>query len=194
MLKKKDQAIKAYFRNMDRSFFMDSFKEMASADEAIPIGHEQTISQPSLVLEMTLALDLTPDSRVLEIGTGSGFQTALLAEFSGQVFTVERIKELHIRAKERLDELGYDNISFKLDDGSSGWEENAPYDRIMVTAAASKMPEELISQLAVGGKMVIPIGSSFSQELQLVEKDENGKLHSTLLNQVRFVPLKGKYE
>lgn len=194
MLKKKDQAIKAYFRNMDRSFFMDSFKEMAFADEAVPIGHEQTISQPSLVLEMTLALDLEPDSKVLEIGTGSGFQTALLAEFSGQVFTVERIKELHIRAKERLDELGYDNISFKLDDGSSGWEENAPYDRIMVTAAASKMPKELISQLAAGGKMVIPVGSSFSQELRLVEKDENGKLHSTLLTEVRFVPLKGKYE
>jgi len=194
MLKKREQAIKAYFRNMDRSFFMDRFKGMAAADEAVPIGHEQTISQPSLVLEMTLALDLAPDSKVLEIGTGSGFQTALLAEFSGQVFTVERIKELHIRAKERLDELGYDNIFFKLDDGSTGWEENAPYDRIMVTAAASKMPEELISQLAVGGKMVIPVGSSFSQELLLVEKDANGKLHSTLLNQVRFVPLKGKYE
>ena len=194
MLKKKDQAIKAYFRNMDRSFFMDRFKEMASADEAVPIGHEQTISQPSLVLEMTLALDLEPDSKVLEIGTGSGFQTALLAEFSGQVFTVERIKELHIRAKERLSELGYDNITFKLDDGSFGWEENAPYDRIMVTAAASEIPRELISQLAAGGKMVIPVGSSFSQELRLVEKDNNGKLHSTLLTEVRFVPLKGKYE
>lgn len=194
MLKKKDQAIKAYFRNMDRSFFMDRFKEMAFADEAIPIGHEQTISQPSLVLEMTLALDLEPDSKVLEIGTGSGFQTALLAEFSGQVFTVERIKELHIRAKERLGELGYDNITFKLDDGSFGWEENAPYDRIMVTAAASEIPRELISQLAAGGKMVIPVGSSFSQELRLVEKDSNGKLHSTLLTEVRFVPLKGKYE
>ncbi|TAA73530.1 protein-L-isoaspartate(D-aspartate) O-methyltransferase [Planococcus salinarum] len=194
MVKKKDQAIRAYFRNMDRSFFMDNFKEMAFADEAVPIGYEQTISQPSLVLEMTLALDLEPDSKVLEIGTGSGFQTALLAEFSGQVYTVERIKELHIRAKERLGELGYDNISFKLDDGSSGWAENAPYDRIMVTAAASEMPKELISQLADGGKMIIPVGSSFSQELRLVEKDENGKLHSTLLTEVRFVPLKGKYE
>ena len=194
MLKKKDRTIKAFFRNMDRSFFMDRFKEMAFADEAIPIGHEQTISQPSLVLEMTLALDLEPVSKVLEIGTGSGFQTALLAEFSGQVFTVERIEELHARAKERLSELGYDNISFKLDDGSSGWEENAPYDRIMVTAAASVMPQELVDQLALGGKMVIPVGSSFSQELRLVEKDTNGKLHSTLLTEVRFVPLKGKYE
>lgn len=194
MLKKKDRAIKAYFRNMDRSFFMDRFKEMAFADEAVPIGHEQTISQPSLVLEMTLALDLEADSKVLEIGTGSGFQTALLAEFSGHVFTVERIEELHARAKERLSELGYDNISFKLDDGSSGWEENAPYDRIMVTAAASVMPQELIDQLALGGKMVIPVGSAFSQELRLVEKDADGKIHTALLTEVRFVPLKGKYE
>ncbi|MFD1030016.1 protein-L-isoaspartate(D-aspartate) O-methyltransferase [Metaplanococcus flavidus] len=193
-MKKRDREIKAFFRNLDRGFFMDSFKEMAFVDEAVPIGHEQTISQPSLVLEMTLSLDLAPDSKVLEIGTGSGFQTALLAEFSGSVFTVERIKELHQRAKERLGELGYDNISFKLDDGSFGWQENAPYDRIMVTAAASEIPEELISQLAPGGKMIIPVGSSFTQELRLIEKDDNGKLYSTLLNQVRFVPLKGKYE
>lgn len=194
MLNKRERAIKAYFRTMDRSFFMDRFKEMATADEALPIGHEQTISQPSLVLEMTLALDLAPNSKVLEIGTGSGFQTALLAEFSGRVFTVERIKDLHVRAKERLTELGFDNVSFKLDDGSFGWEEHAPYDRIMVTAAASQIPKELISQLAPGGKMVIPVGASFSQELLLIEKDESGKLFSTPLNQVRFVPLKGKYE
>lgn len=194
MLNKRDRAIKDYFRKLDRSFFMDRFKEMASVDEALPIGHEQTISQPSLVLEMTLALDLAPDSKVLEIGTGSGFQTALLAEFSERVFTIERIKELHSRAKERLAEMGFDNISFKLDDGSFGWEEHAPYDRIMVTAAASQIPKELISQLAPGGKMVIPVGASYSQELLLVEKDENGKLFSTPLNQVRFVPLKGKYE
>lgn len=190
----KDREITAFFRNLDRSFFMDQFKEMASADEAVPIGHEQTISQPSLVLEMTLALDLERDSKVLEIGTGSGFQTALLAEFAGSVFTVERIEDLHNRAKERLRELNYENISFKLDDGSFGWEEHGPYDRIMVTAAASKIPYELTNQLAPSGKMIIPIGSSFSQELRLIEKDENGKLYSTLLNQVRFVPLKGKYE
>ncbi|WP_084243954.1 protein-L-isoaspartate(D-aspartate) O-methyltransferase [Planomicrobium okeanokoites] len=193
-MKNKEQDIRAYFNKLDRSFFMDRFKEMASFDEAIPIGHEQTISQPSLVLEMTLALEPETDSRVLEIGTGSGFQTALLAEFASQVYTVERIEELYHRAKERLDESGFSNISFKLDDGSMGWEENAPYDRIMVTAAASAIPEELLNQLAFGGKMIIPVGSSFSQELKLIEKDENGKIHSTVLNQVRFVPLKGKYE
>lgn len=193
-MKNKEQDIRAYFNKLDRSFFMDRFKEMASFDEAIPIGHEQTISQPSLVLEMTLALEPETDSRVLEIGTGSGFQTALLAEFASQVYTVERIEELYHRAKERLDESGFSNISFKLDDGSMGWEENAPYDRIMVTAAASAIPEELLNQLAFGGKMIIPVGSSFSQELKLIEKDENGKIHSTVLNHVRFVPLKGKYE
>lgn len=193
-MKNKEQDIKTHFHKLDRSFFMDSYKEMASFDEAVPIGHEQTISQPSLVLEMTLALDLESDSKVLEIGTGSGFQTALLAEFTAQVYTVERIEELYKRAKERLGELGFGNISFKLDDGSMGWEEHAPYDRIMVTAAASVIPNELLSQLAVGGKMIIPVGSSFSQELRLIEKDENGKIFSTLLNEVRFVPLKGKYE
>ncbi|WP_372869752.1 protein-L-isoaspartate O-methyltransferase family protein, partial [Planomicrobium okeanokoites] len=125
-MKNKEQDIRAYFNKLDRSFFMDRFKEMASFDEAIPIGHEQTISQPSLVLEMTLALEPETDSRVLEIGTGSGFQTALLAEFASQVYTVERIEELYHRAKERLDESGFSNISFKLDDGSMGWEENAP--------------------------------------------------------------------
>lgn len=193
-MKNKENDIRAYFNKLDRSFFMDRFKEMASFDEAIPIGHEQTISQPSLVLEMTLALEPETDSRVLEIGTGSGFQTALLAEFASQVYTVERIEELYHRAKERLDESGFSNISFKLDDGSMGWEENAPYDRIMVTAAASAIPEELLNQLAFGGKMIIPVGSSFSQELKLIEKDKNGKIQSTVLNHVRFVPLKGKYE
>lgn len=193
-MEKREQEIRNYFQKMDRSYFMDRFKEHASADEAVPIGHEQTISQPSLVLEMTLALDLSPRSRVLEIGTGSGFQTALLAEFGAQVYTIERIGELHDLAKTRLGKAGFANITYKLGDGSSGWEEYAPYDRIMVTAAASQIPLELIAQLAKGGKMIIPVGSPASQELRLIEKDSNGKLYTTLLNQVRFVPFKGKYE
>lgn len=184
----------SYFRNLDRSFFMEKHKDLAGLDEAIPIGHQQTISQPSLVLEMTLALDLQPTSKVLEIGTGSGFQTALLAKFSDSVYTVERIEELHKSAQKRLSEAGFENIHFKLDDGSYGWAEHAPYDRIMVTAAAATMPQELIEQLKPGGKMLIPVGSSFMQELQLVEKDSQGKLHKTIINHVLFVPLKGKYE
>ncbi len=183
-----------YFHKLDRSFFMETHKEFAGLDEAIPIGHQQTISQPSLVLKMTLALDLQPTSKVLEIGTGSGFQTALLSEFSDSVYTVERIKDLHKSAKKRLNEAGYNNINFKLDDGSSGWSEHAPYDRIMVTAAAATLPQELIDQLTPGGKMLIPVGSSMMQDLQLIEKDEQGKLHKTVIANVLFVPLKGKYE
>ncbi|WP_252504379.1 protein-L-isoaspartate(D-aspartate) O-methyltransferase [Sporosarcina sp. Marseille-Q4943] len=183
-----------YFQKLDRSFFMDELKEFAYMDEAIPIGHEQTISQPSLVLEMTLALDLQPDSKVLEIGTGSGYQTALLAAFSNTVCTIERIAALHERAKERLKKAGFSNIQFKLDDGSTGWEEHAPYDRIMVTAAAAQVPRELMDQLAIGGKMIIPVGTPLLQELLLLEKDEDGDIQTTVLEEVRFVPLKGKYE
>ncbi|MCG7344872.1 protein-L-isoaspartate(D-aspartate) O-methyltransferase [Sporosarcina sp. ACRSL] len=183
-----------YFQKLDRSFFMDELKEFAYMDEAIPIGYEQTISQPSLVLEMTLALDLQPEAKVLEIGTGSGFQTALLAAFSKTVYTIERIAELHERAKERLDEAGFTNIHFKLDDGSTGWDEHAPYDRIMVTAAAAQVPIELVEQLAIGGRMIIPVGTPLHQELLLLEKEEDGDIETTVLDEVRFVPLKGKYE
>lgn len=189
-----NQEIISYFEKLDRSFFMDTHKEFANLDEAIPIGHEQTISQPSLVLEMTLAIDLQPHSKVLEIGTGSGFQTALLAAFSNSVYTIERIQELHERAKEKLNETGFVNIHFKLDDGSTGWKEHAPYDRIMVTAAAAQTPRELIDQLAIGGKMIIPVGTPYLQELLLIEKNKDGKTHTEVLNKVRFVPLKGKYE
>jgi protein-L-isoaspartate(D-aspartate) O-methyltransferase len=189
-----NQEIISYFEKLDRSFFMDTHKEFANFDEAIPIGHEQTISQPSLVLEMTLALDLQPHSKVLEIGTGSGFQTSLLAPFSNSVYTIERIEALHERAKEKLEEAGFVNIHFKLDDGSMGWEEHAPYDRIMVTAAAAQTPRELIDQLAIGGKMIIPVGTPYLQELLLIEKNKDGETHTEVLNKVRFVPLKGKYE
>ncbi|WP_342512102.1 hypothetical protein MKY34_15900 [Sporosarcina sp. FSL K6-1522] len=113
-------------------------------DEAIPIGHEQTISQPSFVLEMTLAIKLQHHSKELEIGTGSGFQTTLLAAFSNSVYTIERIAALHEQAKERLEKAGFSNIHFKLDDGSTGWEDHAPYNRIMVTAAATQVPREAV--------------------------------------------------
>lgn len=184
----------AYYEKLDRSLFMDEHKEFAHLDEPLPIGHEQTISQPSLVLDMTLALNLQSHSKVLEIGTGSGFQTALLAPFSYTVYTIERIEALHERAKETLAKAGFTNIHFKLDDGSTGWPEHAPYDRIMVTAAAAEIPQELIDQLATSGKMIIPVGTPFLQELLLIKKDESGNIHTEVLDQVRFVPLKGKYE
>lgn len=190
----RNEEIAAYFQNMDRGFFMDSDKELARFDEAIPIGHGQTISQPSLVLKMTQMLDIQPDSKVLEIGTGSGFQTALLAAFSEQVYTIERIEPLYERVQERLQEAGYDNVHFKLGDGTDGWAEHAPYDRIMVTAAASDVPPALIRQLDAGGKMLIPVGGQFMQELQLIEKDEQGEVRTTSYDPVRFVRLRGEFE
>ncbi len=185
-----------FANKLKRSFFIDNeFKKYAELDRALPIGHGQTISQPSLVLKMTFLLDLVQDksSKVLEIGTGSGYQTALLAEFSGPVFTVERVKELSEEAQARLKQLGYSNIFYKVGDGSEGWIENAPYDRIMVTAAASKVPVELIDQLGAGGKMVIPVGPKHIQELQLITKDQDGKVHVQSNDMVSFVELKGKY-
>ena len=188
------QDIVAYFRSLDRRTFMDSQMADAARDEALPIGHGQTISQPSLVLEMTLALEVQAHHKVLEIGTGSGFQTALLAAFSKQVFTIEKIPQLHERAVQRLEEKGFQNIHFLLGDGSLGWAEHEPFDRIMVTAAAASIPQELLDQLAPGGRMIIPVGGRFSQDLLAIDKTSSGELEKTAIEAVRFVPLKGKYE
>lgn len=131
---------------------------------------------------------------MLEIGTGSGFQTALLARFSNEVYTVENIPQLAESSKKRLEAKGFKNISFLLADGSFGWKEHAPYDRIIVTAAASDIPSELLAQLADGGRMIIPVGKQNSQDLLAIDKSSDGKLEKTALEAVRFVPLKGKYE
>lgn len=183
-----------YFNQLDRSYFIsEKNKQKAHLDAPLPIGHGQTISQPSLVLNMTLALNLDKDLNVLEIGTGSGYQTALLAAFSKNVFTVERIEKLHVTAKERL-EKRYSNIHFKLGDGSLGWKEHAPYHRIMVTASASEVPKELLDQLSFNGRMIIPIGKSYIQELRVIDKDDKGNITSKSIEDVAFVRLKGKYE
>lgn len=188
------EELKAFAEHLDRAYFIDNeYKQYADYDQPLPIGYEQTISQPSLVLQMTWILSPEKDSRVLEIGTGSGYQTALLAEFSGEVYTIERIRELAEKAMSRLEGLGYTNISFMTGDGSIGWEEHAPYDRIMVTAAAAELPQELLKQLAAGGSMVIPVGPRGCQELLLIEKDINGELYSRIIEEVVFVELKGKY-
>jgi protein-L-isoaspartate(D-aspartate) O-methyltransferase len=186
--------LKVFFLQLDRAFFIDNKnKEYAYLDTPLPIGYEQTISQPSLVLEMTYLLAPDKECKVLEIGTGSGYQTALLAEFSGQVYTVERIKELAEKAREKLTQLGYSNIAYKIGDGSQGWTENAPYDRIIVTAAAQETPPELIKQLKPGGKMVIPVGPRGMQELLLITKDQDGEINRQTVGEVRFVEMKGKY-
>ncbi|MFD2830968.1 protein-L-isoaspartate(D-aspartate) O-methyltransferase [Corticicoccus populi] len=186
--------IKSCFLNLDRKSFMDIHQESAYFDRAVPIGHGQTISQPSLVLSMTLYLDLEPDSKVLEIGTGSGFQTALLAELSRAVYTIERINALYIRAEERLTALGYSNIHFLHGDGHSGWQEHAPFDRIMVTAAGGEVPQALINHLAPGGRMIIPVGDTFHQELKLITKSRNGEVAHSFIEHVMFVEFKSGTE
>ena len=178
-----------YYDELDRSYFMEDYKEQSHQDTPFPIGHGQTISQPSLVLKMTLLLEVDEGDKVLEIGTGSGYQTALLSKAVKSVYTVERIEELYIKAKDRLHAAGYSNIKFKLGDGSLGWKENAPYDRIMVTASADKLPDGLIEQLAPEGKMVIPVGT----DLIIITKDLEGNISKETVAKVRFVRLIGDY-
>ena len=171
----------------------DDYQDLAALDSALPIGFGQTISQPSLVVQMTEYLELDKSCKVLEIGTGSGYQTAFLAEFGGQVFSVERIAELSHKAQARLQALGYTNVRFKIGDGSLGWDEFAPYDRIIVTAGAGKVPEDLLEQLKPTGKLLIPIGEPGFQDLVMISKDRNNQTVTKYLGGVTFVEFKGKY-
>lgn len=161
----------------------------AYEDRPLPIGHGQTISQPYIVGFMTQAIQPRSGMKVLEIGTGSGYQAAVLAEIMDEVYTIEIIQPLYTTAKLNLDKLGYSNIHLKYGDGYYGWEEHAPYDAIVVTAAAEFIPPPLIEQLKDGGKMVIPVGAPFTaQHLMLVEKKKDGKWKTKNLLPVRFVP------
>ncbi|MCX7922485.1 MAG: protein-L-isoaspartate(D-aspartate) O-methyltransferase [Clostridia bacterium] len=190
----KNNELYNFFKELDRSIFIDNeYKDIAHHDSALPIGHEQTISQPSLVYGMTEKLKLDKSLKVLEIGTGSGYQTTFLAEFAGEVCTVERIDDLSKKAQKRLAKLGYKNVRFKIGDGSEGWAEFAPYDRIIVTAAAGKVPEPLVEQLKPGGWLLIPTGEQGLQDLLMIKKDEQGKVKEQSLGKVIFVELKGKY-
>ncbi|MGB9856937.1 MAG: protein-L-isoaspartate(D-aspartate) O-methyltransferase [Dictyoglomaceae bacterium] len=173
-------------------FIPKELEEIAYENQALPIGEFQTISQPFIVALMTQALDLSGKERVLEIGTGSGYQTAILAELAQEVFTVERLKSLLEKAQSLLEFLGYKNIYFKLGDGTEGWEEFAPYDRIIVTASAPEIPLPLWEQLKEDGIIVIPIGSKEYQNLYKITKKEGKKLIENL-GGVVFVPLIGKY-
>jgi protein-L-isoaspartate(D-aspartate) O-methyltransferase len=171
-------------------FIEEALSGEAYNDHPLPIGHKQTISQPYIVALMTEALELTGDEKVLEIGTGSGYQTAILADLSGKVFTVERIRDLMVKARNILADLGYNNIMFKAFDGTLGWKEYEPYDAIMVTAGAPKIPEPLLDQLADGGRLIIPVGNRFSQELIKVTK-KNGNIIQKNFGGCRFVDLVG---
>jgi protein-L-isoaspartate(D-aspartate) O-methyltransferase len=181
-------------RNVPRHIFVPKdLLDHAYADSPLPIGYGQTISQPYIVALMTEALELQPAQKILEIGTGSGYQAAILAEMAAEVYTIEIIPELANQAKDRLTQLGYENIHFLTADGYFGWEEFAPFDRIIVTAAPDHLPQPLANQLAEGGRMVIPIGPiGFTQTLWLLEKVD-GELSASNLGGVMFVPLTGEH-
>ena len=168
-------------------FVPENLRVHAHADEPLPIGDGQTISQPYIVAYMTEALGLRGGEKVLEIGTGSGYQTAVLAEIAGEVWTVEIVEALAARARGILDGLGYKNVHYRVGDGSEGWPDAAPFEAIIVTAAAPRMPSALEDQLAVGGRMIVPVGTDL-QELFLVRRDKKGVERERRLG-VRFVPL-----
>lgn len=173
-------------------FVEESFREHAYDDTALPIASGQTISQPTVVAWMTAALDIKPSMRVLEIGTGSGYQAAILARLARRVYTIERHRDLFMQAEERFKQLKLTNIVTKCGDGSKGWKETAPFDRIIVTAAASEVPAALLEQLAPGGIMVIPVGASVADQILLrIIKGEDGAVTTQHLMNVRFVPLVG---
>jgi len=171
-----------------------ALRDMAYENRPLPIGHGQTISQPYIVAIMTALLGLEPGDRVLEIGTGSGYQAAVLAELGVKVYSIEIIEPLGKLARKNLDALGYDNIELRIGDGYYGWEEQAPFDAIIVTAAASHIPPPLIRQLRPGGHMIIPVGSRFLvQQLVLVDKDAEGGVTTRQILPVSFVPLTGSH-
>lgn len=171
-------------------FVEEDLQEEAYGDHPLPIGHKQTISQPYIVALMTQALELTGVEKTLEIGTGSGYQTAILAECSREVYTVERVRPLLEQAERTLSELGYTNVRFKAFDGTLGWVEHAPFDAVMVTAGAPAVPKPLRDQLAEGGRIVIPVGNRYSQELVKITKAEQQYVE-TYLGGCRFVDLIG---
>ncbi len=190
-----DQGIKSMevldiIRSTPRHIFLDeALSHRAYEDVALPIGYNQTISQPFIVARMTEAVFRSgPLERVLEIGTGCGYQASVIARLAGSVYTVERIKPLQDKARKTLRKIGVRNVYYKHDDGSLGWPEKAPFDAIITTAAPQSVPGELLEQLKDGGRLVIPVGSGDSQELQLITRTGNS-YETEVLNTVRFVPL-----
>jgi protein-L-isoaspartate(D-aspartate) O-methyltransferase len=187
-----ERVIEALYKVRREKFIPESLRDRAYGNYPLPIGENQTISQPYIVALMTQALKLKPEDKVLEIGTGSGYQAAILAELSSIVYSIERIDTLATHARTNLYSQGYDNVYIIVGDGSKGLPEYAPFDKIMVTAAAPRVPESLLEQLNNGGKMVIPVGGRAVQDLKLVEKARNGRLYKSSLCGCRFVPLIGE--
>jgi protein-L-isoaspartate(D-aspartate) O-methyltransferase len=189
----KDVKLISAMKKIPRHLFVEeALQSQAYSDHPLPIGEKQTISQPYMVALMTEALLLTGKEKVLEIGTGSGYQTAILAELSEKVFSIERIRPLAIRARKLLYELGYFNVEIKIFDGTFGWMEESPFDAILVTAGSPDIPQPLIDQLTTGGRLVIPVGDAFVQDLfRVIKTDEGVKKED--LGGCRFVKLIGKY-
>jgi protein-L-isoaspartate(D-aspartate) O-methyltransferase len=179
----------AVMKSLPRHLFVEeALASRAYEDTALPIGHGQTISQPFIVARMTeILLEGSPKKKVLEVGTGSGYQTAVLSRLVDRVFSVERISLLQNQARERFYNLKLNNIRLKHSDGNWGWEENAPYDSIIVTCAPEHVPENLLKQLAPGGRLVIPVGGSVGQSLRVIDRNGNS-FEETILDDVSFVP------
>lgn len=187
-----NQKVLDVIRSTPRHIFLDeALSHRAYEDTALPIGFSQTLSQPYIVARMTeILLSAGPLSKVLEIGTGSGYQSAILAQLVTEVHTVERIESLLIKAKQRFRKLGLTNVSANLSDGCFGWEKQAPYDGIITTAAPQAIPEDLLSQLAPNGLLVIPVGSGESQDLRLVKRiEDSSEFDQIIIEKVKFVPL-----
>ncbi len=190
----KDKRLLNVMRKIPRHLFVEeALRDQAYNDYPLPIGEGQTISQPYIVALMTEALELKGQEKVLEIGTGCGYQTAILAELAQSVFTIERLPTLMQRAKAILDSLGYFNVAYKTGNGTLGWPEVAPFQGIIVTAAAPEIPQPYVEQLEPGGKMVIPLGDKFSQVLYKIIKLPDGRIKKQYLCGCRFVPLVGIY-
>lgn len=189
----RDPRVLAALRAVERHRFVPpALQDQAYADTPLPIGSGQTISQPYIVAYMTEALRLPPAAAVLEIGTGSGYQAAVLAEIAGEVRSIEIVPELAERSARLLAELGYDNVRLRVGDGYRGWPEAAPFDGIIVTAAPDHVPPALVEQLAVGARLVIPVGQ-FAQQMRVVTMTDDGPVEETTLP-VRFVPMTGEAE
>jgi protein-L-isoaspartate(D-aspartate) O-methyltransferase len=187
-----DKRVLAAMSKIPREEFVPQASRAASyTDQPLPIGYDQTISQPYIVAFMTEQLHLSSGDRVLEIGTGSGYQAAVLAELVGEVYSIEIIEPLAKTAEATLQRLGYKNVFVKVGDGYKGWPQHAPFDAITVTCAPDHVPQSLIDQLKEGGRMIIPVGGFGGQELYLLEK-KNGQLQRRAVLQVRFVPMAGE--
>jgi len=189
------RVMKAIARVPRHEFVPAALRRFAYANRPLPIGYGQTISQPYIVALMSDLVKLKAGDTVLELGTGSGYQAAILAELAGQVYSIEIVEELGEQAAERLSRLGYDAVTLRIGDGYYGWEEHAPFDAIVVTAAASHVPPPLVAQLKPGGRMIIPVGSRFlTQQLVLIEKGLDGQLVTRQILPVKFVPLTGEHD